>query len=505
MTSANSDSGSGAIAISQSAWVLNGVPHTGTSSSSSQHRCYHEGALASGAPRRRATLLAALVAQGQLVDGLNNGVGLLPPMGYNTWNDMGCSGLDEVKVRLVADALVTSGLRDLGYRYVNLDDCWHDRRGRDPLSLRLRADPLRFPSGMAALGEYLHGLNLQFGIYTDRGTRTCAGMPGSLGFEELDAATFAEWGVDFVKEDNCYSSAGPDDLNSLFHQYRVFRNALNRTGRPIFFSVCGGGDNGIFANLSYYATDSRGGADLANSWRISSDCTFWASCLSACLVDATLSSAAGPGGFNDPDMLLGSTSGASHYLTQEQSRTQFNVWAILMAPLLLGAPVASLSTWDMETYTNKEVLDVSQDPLTRQGYVIRSSGKTLVWARELLDGDWAFVFQNDNVIFGNTVTCDTECWGAVPVATGTFFLVRDLWAHRLAEQPFATAGKHYMVSVPKLGGSRMFRLSPLSPAAAKEVAAAAAAESAPTAAEVFASSGNRTAAPEARRAHSVFI
>merc|ERR1719389_1215657 len=135
----------------------------------------------------------------------------------------------------------------------------------------LQADAVRFPSGMKWLGQQLHRMGLKFGIYTDRGSRTCQGRPGSLGFEELDARTFAEWEVDYVKEDNCHASSGPNDLGTLFRQFGTFRDALNRTGRPIFFSVCGGGDNLPWADLTYFATDPRGGQQLANARRVSPD------------------------------------------------------------------------------------------------------------------------------------------------------------------------------------------------------------------------------------------
>lgn len=397
----------------------------------------------------------------QRAGGLDNGVGLLPPLGYNTWNDMGCAGLSEAGVRAAADSLVATGLRDLGYRYVNLDDCWHDPSGRVPATGRLQEDPFRFPSGLAELGNYLHERGLKFGIYTDRGSLTCGGRPGSLGNEELDADTFARWGVDYVKEDNCFSSTGPNDQDAVFQQFGRFRDGLNKTGRPIYFSVCGGGGQLPLANLSYYATDPRGGGALANSWRVSSDCTVWVTCQNAYRIAADLGNAAGLGGFNDPDMLLGSSPGAARRLSPAQSRTQLSVWAILMAPLLIGAPLQSLSGYDLETYSNKEVLDVDQDLLRRQGSLLSKVGSRLVWGRELAGGDWALVFENDGWFRTHNVTCGSTCWGKMSFPTGTMLRVRDLWAHAAptVARHWAVAGADYSVSVAPQGASVMLRFS----------------------------------------------
>jgi len=206
-----------------------------------------------------AGVLAGVLAR--VSTGLDNGLGLLPPMGYNTWNDMGCSSISEANVKAVASAMVTRGFLAAGYEYLNLDDCWmaHTRDANG----RLQGDPDRFPSGMKHLSDYVHAKGLKFGIYSDRGSKTCQGRPASLGSEAVDAQTFAAWGVDYLKEDNCYSSTGPNDRDQLFKEFGLMRDALNATGRPIFFSVCGGGDNHEWNDITYYATDPRGGASLA--------------------------------------------------------------------------------------------------------------------------------------------------------------------------------------------------------------------------------------------------
>lgn len=392
---------------------------------------------------------------------LDNGVGILPPLGYNTWNALGCSGMSEASVRAAAETLVKTGLRELGYRYVNLDDCWQDPNGRDPWTGEIRPDLTRFPSGMKGLADYLHGTGLLFGIYTDRGLLTCAGRVGSLGHVMQDAQTFASWDVDYVKEDNCYSSTGPNDEDMLFYQFGLFRDALNSTGRSIFFSVCGGGSQLPLANLSYYATDPRGGKNLANAWRVAPDCVEWLTCRWGSAVASRLYDVAGLGGFNDPDMLLASSKGAARRLTPKHSRTQFSLWAILMAPMLIGARLELLDSFDLETYSNSEVLAVSQDALGRQGMMLAQQPSIFefpfsVWGRPLGDGSWAVLFLNDSPIL-MTISCDADCWAKLPFAAGTRLHVRDLWTHGEADRPLATVGVPYSVDVPSWGASVMLK------------------------------------------------
>lgn len=394
--------------------------------------------------------------------GLDNGLGLTPPMGYNTWNDLGCNELSEENVKAVADVMSTNGLLRAGFEYLNLDDCWmastRDQAGR------LQGDLARFPSGMKDLAEYVHSKGLKFGIYSDRGSKTCQGRPATLGNETLDAQTFADWGVDYLKEDNCYSSSGKDDLNQLFKEFGSMRDALNATGRPIFFSVCGGGDHGPGDNITYYASDPRGGGKLANSWRISSDVIEWQTCQMAYEFDAGLQKFSGPGGFNDPDMLYGSA--ASWQMSQARSRTQFSLWSVLMAPLIIGANVRNLSAFDMETFTNSEIIAVSQDKLAIQGKrLLHEQGNSSmlsasVWARELADGKAAMVFLNN---FGEatTIACNHSCWDQLPFEVGTHLDVRDLWSHRAAEVGTAVAGEDYSVNVEDGdGASKMFLFMP---------------------------------------------
>lgn len=279
-------------------------------------------------------------------------------MGYSTWNDYGCvypQGVSAKNITDAADALVDLGLAKLGYQYVNLDDCWAETR--DELTHVLTPNRESFPDGMKAVADYIHGKGLKFGIYTDRGTHTCAGRPGSRGHEAVDARTFANWGVDYIKEDSCnVQDDGPD---KAIEQFRLMREAINSTEQPVVFAICGW--------KPWYAPMGR---LLANSWRISADVVSWASVWYAVALNEPLASFAGPGGWNDPDMLLGSTPGAQFTLLPEQVQTQFALWAIMSAPLILGARVGSLSQFDLSVYSNEEVIAVNQDPLGAQGHIV---------------------------------------------------------------------------------------------------------------------------------------
>ena len=230
--------------------------------------------------------------------------------------------------------MVDSGLLKLGYEYLNIDDCWASARNTTGDN-RLIADPKFFPSGMKSLADYVHSKGLKFGIYTDRGSLTCAQRPASGGFETIDAQTFADWGVDFLKEDSCYS---PDVPEVAFQQYGLMRDALIKTGRPIFFSLCGWHD--------WYAPE---GASLANSWRMAGDGYGWSQVFNAIRTSEKLYPFAKPGAWNDPDMLLGSSHQASNFMTEKQSRFQFSLWSVIAAPLLLSSNMLNMTAYDFET------------------------------------------------------------------------------------------------------------------------------------------------------------
>jgi len=349
----------------------------------------------------------------------DNGVGRTPAMGYNTWNDYRCN-INANDIMVSVDAIVSQGLDKLGYIYVNIDDCWAQSRSSDGT---VQPDPTTFPKGMKDVADYVHSKGLKFGIYTDRGTKTCAGRPGSYGYEKKDADTYASWGVDYLKEDSCNAAS---DHDTAFQEYGTMRDALNATGREIYFSLCGWNN--------WYAPP---GWSLGNSWRIAGDCNSWSDVLNAIDTNVPLSQFAHPGGWNDPDMLEGSDSAAAAHLSQAQSRTMFSLWSVMAAPLLIGSNIRALDSWDLQTYSNAEVIAIDQDPLGRQG--VRLAGQNLyqgttkttynVWGKKLQDGSAAFLFLN-NANTAADVTCGAACFDQMGFKPTDQLQVRDLWAHK---------------------------------------------------------------------------
>ena len=232
---------------------------------------------------------------------LQNGVGLTPPMGYNSWYDLTCADvMDANEIRLTADLLLLHGLAAKGYRYVNLDGCFLAPGAAGRVNGTLQPDPQHFGGtrGLISLGRYLHERDLLFGVYTDRGTSTCQGRRGSRNFESHDAQTYAAWGVDYLKEDSCNAFKDP---KHAFFEYGLMRDALNKTGRRVFFAACGW--------RSWYAPPDptlnyTGGASLANAARIGPDDTNWHGVLANADIMSALAPFAKPGYWNDPCLLL---------------------------------------------------------------------------------------------------------------------------------------------------------------------------------------------------------
>ena len=333
---------------------------------------------------------------------LDNGVARTPPMGWNSWNHLGCDVSAQL-IRETADAMAANGLRDAGYQYVVIDDCWQvarDARGR------LVADSVRFPGGMKPLADYVHARGLKFGIYTDAGRRTCQGRPGTYGSEDLDARTFAEWGVDYVKEDWCYAE-GLDAPT----QYAKFRDALAKAGRPIVFSICEWGS----------AAPWEWGPATGNLWRTTGDIEdTWNSMLALLDISGQHASAARPGAWNDPDMLEVGNGG----MTDDEYRAHFSLWAIMAAPLMAGNDVRALSPATRDILVNREVIAVDQDSLGVQGTLVSERTPELqVWMKPLKDGGRAVVLLNRSAL----QTVISASWWRLRMSGPA--RVRDLWAH----------------------------------------------------------------------------
>ena len=369
---------------------------------------------------------------------LDDGQVLTPPMGWNDWYSFGCN-IDEGLIRETADAMVRNGMHEAGYEYVNLDDCWSTKE-RDSAG-NLVADPQRFPSGMKALADYVHARGLKLGIYTDVGTKTCAGYPGGYGNEERDARTFASWGVDFVKVDWCnvpwedFPGKGKQEVAREL--YSRWTPAIQNSGRQMVFSICvweTGVKSWEFA------------PDLAHLWRTSGDYgDSWNLIMrNANEVDPRWE-LAGPGHWNDPDILmvgLGSLS-ATEY------QTHMGIWSMAAAPLLAGNDLRDMAEENLRLLTNREVIAVDQDPLGRAGHRVRIGDGEDVWARPLRNGDTAVLLVNRSDRPRLVRTTANE----VGAGHSGSYRLRDLWAHETTE----AAGRISAFLPPH--GSAMFRLS----------------------------------------------
>ncbi|KAH0692298.1 hypothetical protein KY285_019395 [Solanum tuberosum] len=354
---------------------------------------------------------------------LNNGLGSTPPMGWSSWNHFACN-IDEKVIRETADALVSTGLDKLGYKYVNIDDCWAEPQRDDQGNFAAKNST--FPSGMKALADYVHSKGLKLGIYSDAGYYTCSKkMPGSLGHEEQDATTFAAWGIDYLKYDNCNHDGTKPTV-----RYPVMTRALMKVGRPIFFNLCEWGD----------LHPALWGGKLGNSWRTTNDITdTWESMISRADQNEVYADYARPGGWNDPDMLEVGNGG----MTKDEYIVHFSIWAISKAPLIIGCDVRNLSHDTMEILANKEVIAVDQDELGVQGKKVRMEGDLEIWAGPLSGYRVALVLLNR----GPQRYEITANWDDIGIPPNSVVIARDLWEHKTLETRFignltATVNSH---------------------------------------------------------------
>lgn len=326
-------------------------------------------------------ILGCLHAFSQKTEGL----ALTPPMGWNSWNTFACD-IDEDLIKGIADAMVETGLRDAGYVYLVLDDGWMAmQRDKDG---KLYGDPKKFPGGMETLGEYIHSKGLKFGIYNCAGNKTCGGYPGSRGYEFIDAQTYADWGVDYLKYDWCNT----ENLNAK-GAYQTMRDALYATGRPIVFSICEWGDNKPW----------EWGKEMGNLWRVSGDivncwdCEYghgtWSSWGIWKIINMRkeIRKYAGPGHWNDLDMME-----VGNGFSDAENRSHFAMWSILTSPLILGNDIRKIDEETLKTLTNKEVIAVNQDSLGIQGFRFLNEHNIETWIKPLQNGDWAITFVNMN-------------------------------------------------------------------------------------------------------------
>ncbi|KAI9359301.1 alpha-galactosidase [Zopfochytrium polystomum] len=342
-----------------------------------------------------------------------------PAMGWNSWNLFACD-VNETIVMGIADKIKATGLGDLGYQFINIDDCWQIDRNPDG---SIVVDSERFPSGIPLLSNYVHSLGLKFGLYSSAGDFTCQGRPGGLEHEVVDANTYAKWEVDYFKYDNCWNRK-ENDVAGTKARYNRMRDALNATGRPIVYSICNWGE----ANIWEY------GAETGHSWRTTGDiCDTFDDGLECSVTwimerNAQIAEYSGPGGFNDLDMLEVGNGG----MTPEEYRTHFSVWAALKSPLLLGNDVTKMTPEDFAIISNPEVIAISQDalgaPVLRVQAAADTGAPADVWVGPLANGDEVVLVVNRK----NEVV-DFELDLAAVLADGAtrgHVTARDLWKRK---------------------------------------------------------------------------
>ncbi|MBN1417000.1 MAG: glycoside hydrolase family 27 protein [Bacteroidales bacterium] len=303
-----------------------------------------------------------------------------PPMGWNSWNKFGCN-VSEILIKEMADAMVKSGMRDAGYNYIVIDDCW--QVGRDSAG-NIIADPERFPSGMKALADYVHSKGLKFGLYSCAGSSTCQGRPGSRGYQFQDARQYAAWGVDYLKYDWCN-----EEGQNAKAAYKTMHDALQACGRPVVFSICEWGENKPWEWANGIGHLWRTTADIRDCF----DCQInWGGLGVLQILDkqAGLEKFAGPGHWNDPDMLEIGNGGQ----TITEYRTHFSLWCMLAAPLMAGNDLRTMDDSIRDLLTNPEVIAVNQDTLGFQGFKFIDNGDLEVWVKALSGSEAAFCFLN---------------------------------------------------------------------------------------------------------------
>lgn len=329
-------------------------------------------------------------------------------MGWNTWNTFACD-VDEDLIKGAADAMVSSGMKDAGYEYVVIDDCW--QISRDSTG-KIVADPERFPSGIKALADYVHSKGLKFGLYSDVGRLTCQERPGGRDHEVIDAKTYEEWGVDYLKYDWCHHGNLKAET-----AYETMGNALAEIDRPIVYSICNWG----------YKKPWLWAGKTGHLWRTTGDIIpkfsgaslpFFQTVVDIIEKQADLYPYAKPGSWNDPDMME-----VGHGLTQSENRAHMTMWCMMAAPLMAGNDIRSMTPEVIEVLTNKEVIAIDQDPLGKQGQRIWKKGGFQIWVKELADGEKAICFFNRS----KKEWSFKPDWAAYGIEGNS--TLRDLWKH----------------------------------------------------------------------------
>lgn len=337
-----------------------------------------------------------------------------PPMGWNSWNKFACN-VSEKLIMQMTDAMVSSGMQDAGYEYIVIDDCWQVDRDRNG---EIVVDKDRFPHGMQYLADYVHSKGLKFGIYSCAGAKTCAERPGGRGHEFQDARTYARWGVDYLKYDWCNVST--QDAKA---SYITMRDGLYTAGRPIVFSICEWGTNKPW----------EWGKEVGHLWRTTEDIVDrWDAMIVILDQEKDLAKYAGPGYWNDPDMLEVGNGG----MTVDEYKTHFSLWCMLAAPLMAGNDLENMSPETAEILKNKELIVLDQDTLGKQGFCYRDNGDYEIWIKKLANSEKAACLLNRSdeektvqVDFNVLLKANDNYWSSEPYKLEDYY-VRDLWEHK---------------------------------------------------------------------------
>jgi alpha-galactosidase len=365
---------------------------------------------------------------------------LTPPMGWNSWNTFDVNISDSL-IRQIADSMVSSGMKDVGYQYINIDDLWQlpdrDENGK------IQINTEKFPHGIKAVADYVHSKGFKLGIYSDAANRTCGGVAGSYGYEEQDAMDFASWGIDLLKYDYCNA---PPSRDTAIVRYKRMAEALKKTGRSIVFSICEWGEGGIpphglaGGRKPYEWAASVGGnywrttLDIRNAWLLDVYNAGSNSIMQILDMNAPLADYAGPGHWNDPDMLVvgidtSKTTVVSHSgargCTIEEYKSHMSLWCLMTAPLLAGNDIRNMNKDIKEILLNREIIAVNQDPLGKQAKRIRDDGDSEVFAKPLEDGSWAVGLLNRNDSENKKIRIT---WNELGISGK--WNVRDLWEHK---------------------------------------------------------------------------
>jgi alpha-galactosidase len=379
-------------------------------------------------------------ASGKLIIKIGDLLALTPPMGWNSWNTFDVNISDSL-IRQIADSMVSTGMKDVGYQYINIDDLWQlperDKNGK------IQINTEKFPYGIKAVADYVHSKGFKLGIYSDAANLTCGGVAGSYGYEEQDAMDFASWGIDLLKYDYCNA---PPPRDTAIARYTRMANALKKTGRSIVFSICEWGEGGIpphgqaGGRKPYEWAASAGGnywrttLDIRNAWLLDVYNAGSNSIMQILDMNAPLADYAGPGHWNDPDMLVVGidtskttvvNNAGAKGCTIEEYRSHMSLWCLMAAPLLAGNDIRKMNENIREILLNSEILAVNQDPLGKQSGKLRDDGDAELFAKPLSDGSWAVGLLNRNDSENKNIRIG---WSELGI--NGKWKIRDLWEHK---------------------------------------------------------------------------